>query len=395
MPSAPIVDVSNTCERFRDPVTGRTVTRFTAGGIDVSPYFNNHAFTPDGAWCFFLRCAGDKRWVMACEVATGRLRRLAGPFPAVAHGGAIWTTLNAIPGAEAVTFVHDNAVWRADLWGARAERIADLPASGTSYGDSDVSADGRWHVVGGIEMSPEALEAGRNVGWPPDAYYQQYGITTLLSRVNLQTGMVEELWREAAVVDHISVNPLDPDLILYCHEGAIPYQYGRMFLRRVGEDAVRPVRDQRTGRVYVTHERWFADGRRIAYHGQYRGTPGQQPPPAPLHYVGIFDIDRDLPVEYLFADPAKAAWHCTPSPDGTCFAMDHMSGLFGIERLTPDPATGLCHAELLTSVASDLEPLDYAQFREQDPCWSPDGRSILFRATEQGSVSIYLVEISG
>lgn len=379
-----IIDLpENTRETFRDPVTGRTVCRLVSGGINISPYFNNYAFSADGEWFCYVALADGQATVMACEVATGRRRKLAGPFPA----GTVWSTLNAIPGTRAVTFAAENAVWRADIDGKAAERLTGpLSVEAADIGDSDVTGDGRWHVLGLVRASAEAREAGKTVGWPPDEHYRKYGISTLLVRVDLQSGAVEELWEEPApaCVDHISVNPLDNDLILYCHEGAIPYQYGRMFLRRLGEDASRPIRDQRSGRVKVTHERWFADGRRIAYHGMYLGE-------TPRHYVGIFDIDRDLPLEYPLDNPAIAAWHSTPSPDGTRLAMDQQAGHTGIRLLTLED--GVWRTELATSVCSGDDPALYWQNREQDPNWRPDGRAILFRAAEAGGVSIYLVEV--
>ncbi len=386
MPHA-ITDLSdNTRESFRDAVTGRTVHRLVSGGINISPYFNNHAFTADGEWCFYLAHDGATSTVMACEVATGRRRRMAGPFtPSTPNQG--WATLNAIAGTRAVTFAMENAVWRADIDGTEAERLTgSLPVEEAGIGDTDVTADGRWHVLGLIRASAEAREAGKSVGWPPDDYYRQYGISTLLVRVDLHTGAIEELWEEPApaCVDHISVNPRENDLILYCHEGAIPYQYGRMFLRRVGEAESRPIRDQRSGRVKVTHERWFADGRRIAYHGMYLGETTR-------HYVGIFDLDRDLPLEYPLDDPALAAWHSTPSPDGARLAMDQQAGHTGIRLLTLEE--DVWRTELVTSVCSDNAPPVYWQFAEQDPIWSPDGRAILFRAAEAGGVSVYLVEV--
>lgn len=381
-----ITDVPGGCrETFTDAITGRTVHRLVGGGINVSPYFNSYAFTADGEWFFYMAHAEGSVAVMACEVASGRRRRMAGPFMPSAPN-CYWPTLNAIPGARAVTFCTESAVWRADVDGVEAEKVANLPIANADIGDTDVSGDGRWHVFGLVRMSDAAREAGKDVGWPPDDFYRDYDISTLLARVDLRTGAVEELWEEPApaCVDHISVNPRDNDLIVYCHEGAIPYQHGRMFLRRVGEPASRPLRDQRSGRVKVTHERWFADGARIVYHGCYQLE-------TPRHYVGIFDVARDLPLEYPLDDPAIAAWHSPPSPDGSRLAMDQQGGHTGIRLLTLED--NVWRTELATSVCSGDAPAVYWQFREQDPVWSPDGRSILFRAAETGGVNIYIVEV--
>lgn len=375
---------------FRDPVTGRRVRRLTEGGVNVSPYFNSYAWTPEGDLVFYLHWEEGSKSVWACEVETGRTWVVAGPFPGPeTEGATTWPTLNAIPGERAVSFVAEGGVWRADLEG-NAERVADLPDTGGGIGDTDVSGDGRWHVLGCIWMSEEARRNAPEVWWPPDEFYARYGLHTLVLRVDLHTGAVEELWDEPAVVDHISVNPLDPDLILYCHEGAIPYQYGRMFLRRVGEDASRPVRDQRSGRVKVTHERWFADGQRIAYHGQYLADPPEAAPA--VHYVGMLDVARDLPREYVLSDPSLSAWHSSPAPDGSRMAMDQMSGERGLYLLTLDREAEVWQVEQLTSVHSDASDIHRAQWHETDPIWSPDGKRVLFRAVQAGECDLYVVE---
>lgn len=375
---------------FPDLVTGRRLHRLTEGGVNVSPYFNSYAWTPEGDAVCYLRWEADGKWVRACEVTTGRTWSVAGPFGGPeTEGLTTWPTLNMLPGERAVSFVAEGALWRAELEG-NAERVADLPETGGGIGDTDVSRDGRWHTLGCIWMSEEARRNAPEVWWPPDEFYARYGLHTLVLRVDLRTGAVEELWDEPAVVDHISVNPLDPDLILYCHEGAVPYQYGRMFLRRVGEEASRPVRDQRSGRVWVTHECWFADGERIAYHGQYRYDPAGAG--RPVHYVGIFDVARDLPHEYVLSDSQLAAWHSQPSPDGSRMVMDQMSGLGGLFLLELDKAAEVWQVERLTSLASDDSAIPRAQWHETDPIWSPDGKRVLFRVVQQGNCDLYVVE---
>ena len=380
-----------------DPETGRTIHRLTSGGVHVSPYFNSWGWTPEGDCVFFFSLRGDEFVVVACEVETGHVRELAGPFPLPTVPWDIgWPTLNALPTARGVTFAWDGRVWRADLDGGKARDVARLPSGGRiAIGDTDVSGDGQWHTMGCIQYhSQEVLEEAMHAGWPPDAFFAKHRLTTRLVRVDLTNGEVQTLWEVPTAVSHVSVCPTDPDLILFCHEGDIPYRQGRMHLQRIGESESRPVRDQRTGRVLVTHERWFADGRRIAYHGCYLSEDRKT---RLRDYVGVFDLDRDLPHEYAFADTEQRSWHASPSPDGRRLVMDQRAGgAPGLFLLTPDPATGSCNLELLTSIhsVSDRE-LYNNQWRELDPIWSPDGRRVLFRAARDDDIDVYVVEVDG
>lgn len=382
-------------QTFTDPVTKRTIHQLTTEGLNVSPYFNSYAWTPQGDWIFFLSEREGESWVMGCEIESGRLRKLAGPFETEPHEQRVyWPSLNAIPCARAVTFAQGQNLWRAELEGdGPAELLTELP--GIACGDTDISGDGQWHVISICKMPDEARN--ENVGWNVDPLLERYDISCDIIRVNLNNGAIETLWNEKnAVVDHISVNPVDQDLIMYCHEGGNASQFGRIYLRQLGESTSRQIRDQRSGKVKVTHERWFPDGKHIAYHGSYAGT-------TPCPYVGIFDLDRDLPNEYLLDDPRQQVWHCSPSPDGKRMVMDIRDGsvpyldlpetLKGLFLLNPNPATGMCDVEQLCSIHSQDVQLPRQQWRENDPIWFPDGTKVLFRAACKDSVQIYVVEV--
>jgi len=374
---------------FSDPVTGRTIHRLTSVGCNVSPYFNSYGWTADGEWFFFMSLVEGQGWVMACHVQEGEKVPLAGPFAADALPA--WASLNAIPGSRAATFVQGGAVWKADLDAGGAEIVARIPDRTACVADTDVSCDGRWHTLAYMPLCEEARREWLEVGWPPDGFYARWKVRSFLCRAALDgSGVVEPLCEQQAWLSHVSVNPRDADCILFCHEGAIPFQHGRMFLWHAArQEPPRPLRDQRSGRVWVTHERWFADGRRIAYHGSWlpqRGGPKRQ-------FVGIFDVERDLPFEYAFSDPQRGAWHSSPSPDGSCMVMDQRGGAEGLFLLHPDPRSGICQVEQLCTVASDRSVLPHDQWRELDPIWSPDGRRILFRAAAHGSVHLYVVEV--
>jgi len=377
-----------------DPVTGRTVHRFGLEGVNVSPYFNSYAWTPQVDWFCFTSLRDDGHWVMACEFATGRVRRLAGPYPPPCQDGSelLWCSLNTIPGRRAFSYQQGRAVWQVELDDPQPERVAALPYADFAGSDTDVSGDGRWHVLACTPLTPEARADYADMTWPPDPVYEKHDLRSDIVRVALDgSGEVQTLWREDGVATHVSVCPTDADMILLCHEGTHPWRFGRMFLRRVGDEVSRPLRDQRSGQVFVTHERWFSDGRRIAYHGFYR-DPGD-PDSHDQHFVGIFDVARDLPAEYVLTDPELHGWHTTPSPDGTRLVMDQQWGRRGLFLLHLDREAGLCRPELVCSVCSDDAPLPHNQWRELDPIWSPDGRRVLFRAAGAGTVDMYVVEL--
>src|SRR5206468_3296559 len=116
------------------------------------------------------------------------------------------------------------------------------------YCDTGVSGDGQWHVIAAVLLSAEGWQRRREIAWPPDPFYDQHLDRSVLLRVALDgSGRVEHLFDvPKGFVSHVSVNPRDPDLLMYCHDGARAFQWGRLFLRRVGESSARPLRDQRS-----------------------------------------------------------------------------------------------------------------------------------------------------
>ncbi len=395
-----------------DELSGRRLRRLTPDGINVSPYFNSHAWTADGDRVFFIRLEAEGAYVAVLAVATGEYQLLAGPFPLPGEvqqkGDLHWATLNAVPGAGngatngagAATFLAENWVWLVTLDAngdlAECHRLVELPFQHALYADSDVSSDGRWHVLAAGLLSHAGWEARGDLAWPLSPFFEKYLEKSVIFRVALDgSGIIETLFEEdGAFVSHISLNPADPDAILYCHEGGHAYQWGRVFLRRRGMEGKRALRDQSSGKVMVTHETWFKDGQRFAYHGAYLDHPAAWPP---RDYAGYYDMVRELPVEFDIEGPRLASSHTVPSPDGTRLLMD----LLPCEEAAPqclyelllDFESRTCRRVPVCAVASDQSELPINQWRTLDPIFSPDGRRVLMRIAQRGELLLYLVEL--
>ncbi len=386
---------------FRDEASGLPVRRLTQDGINVSPYFNSYAWTQDGQWVFFIRVEGDEAFVAANEVETGICKKLAGPFRVPVDrfedDDLFWGTLSAIPGTRAVSFVARHGVWRADIDGDGPQLLAEIPDRNCFFGDSDISTDGKWHALAAVTFSPEGWEKREQIAWPPDEFYDQYLLNSRLFRVALDgSGKMEKLFDvPKAAVSHISLNPVDPEQIMYCKDSNYHYRWGRMYLRRTDETEARPLRDQRSGKVFATHEMWFPDGRHVAYHGFYQRTANEWPPFG--SFAGYIDTERDLPFEFLIEGPRCAFSHTVPSPNGQRFLMD----LLPCEKEEPqclyelilNREEGTCRREVLCSVASDQSPLPVNQWRTLDPIFSPDGERVLFRAAQEGELHLYVLDL--
>lgn len=120
---------------FDNSVTGRKVCRLTDGGLNISPYFNSWAWSPDGDSVCFLKTRGREVVVLWCEVATRKTRQLAGPYrlsPPHSPFVDAYLTLNAIPRRRGVTFVAEDRVWGVD--GGIVSRRTSLKAATKSAG---------------------------------------------------------------------------------------------------------------------------------------------------------------------------------------------------------------------------------------------------------------------
>ncbi|SFL58433.1 Oligogalacturonate lyase [Paenibacillus sp. 1_12] len=98
--------------------------------------------------------------------------------------------------------------------------------------------------------------------------------TSVIIRFDVAKKMPFAVWGEHRWISHVNISPLDPNLILFCHEGPWHLVH-RMWTARVDRDEVLPLIDQRPGLEKIGHEFFTASGR-IGAQYSYRDRIGDE-----------------------------------------------------------------------------------------------------------------------
>lgn len=148
-------------------------------------------------------------------------------------------------------------------------------------------------------------------------------------QINLETGEINKSVHhefdelpEFPHLGHAQINPVDPDLIMFCHEGTTQYIHDRIWLGRVSTGETwnlfhqAKLSDTLTGET-TGHEIWAPDGQSVFFVKYY--FPNQN-----IGQQGIVRVDLNGEREYINGD--YRYWHCYPSADNNWVAADTQLG---------------------------------------------------------------------
>lgn len=271
-----------------DKDTGHRVYRLTDEPNSSAFYFNVNAYSPDERFMVYTAPDG----IHTLELATRKTRLLVSNPPAAAnldskeshfrygnHAIVAGHKTDSIFFSRIDPTTHLAVLYKADLTSGETTKLATLPPRASV---ATVNAD-------------ETLAAGvyEETSTPPDTVAEgqrrtaeQHGplvqpeskgammerrlaarIPVVLFTIDLQTGKVHELLHSTDWIGHLLFSPIDPTLLMYCHEG--PWQkVNRIWTIRTDGTQNR-LMHQRTMLMEIAgHEFWGIDGETIWYDWQ-------------------------------------------------------------------------------------------------------------------------------
>ncbi|WP_079911561.1 oligogalacturonate lyase family protein [Paenibacillus sp. 32352] len=392
----------------RDGATGKTVTQLTSlPGNHHHLYFTSSSFTADNQEVLFISDqSGGHPNLFKMSLEDGIAVQLTDNrdgymksyvyYDGQLNRGLAKASPSYNPGSHKLLYIQHNRVHLMDLNTLSDEVIYSLPMH-VMTGFTHISADGRWVCIPYIDASAFEVGEGNPFTLIRDKVYRKL-IESRLLVIDTHTGSSEIRCSHVGWVTHVQFHPLNPDRILFNHEGGMVEQRMWLFDNRSG--VVSKVRDQAdaASELWICHEMWIDQGNAVLYHGT-QGVPND---PAMkdegkkkddiISFVGRIDLESGIATELSFSPEMDSYGHFTSSSRGDLLVTDGVIDNKSIHLCQPNWEEGRLS---ITQVCQHN-----SSFMTQDvhphPIFSHDDRHILFTSdshNEQKKGNLYLVDL--
>ncbi|MCQ6563124.1 oligogalacturonate lyase family protein [Paenibacillus mendelii] len=203
--------------------------------------------------------------------------------------------------------------------------------------------------------------------------YDPNGICSL-GTIDLASGLlhvaaIPQFVKPYSVANHAMVNPVNPNLVYYAHEGKTEFIPDRLWVADMRTGEVKNIYRQKrledgTLVEYCGHEMWASNGEGM-YFVKYS--------PSPLKPTGVFFADY-RGENWAFINGDYAYWHACVSPDGRYIVAD-----------THELITKIVLIDLQTKTSELLceQQMWWDHPGHPHPSFSPDSRKVSFTFADE------------
>jgi len=415
-----------------DKDTGHRVIRLTDEPGSSGFYFNVNAFTPDGKQMVYTAPDG----IHALDLASLKTRLVAANPPRPADAGSdpranfrfgihvivVGRKTNSVFFTKFDQDTKLNTIYKADVYTGEVTKLVSLPprASVATINADETLGVGTYDEN---ETQPEQ-EYGRNrpapaTTTPGSAPAAQAGslvqpegkgemmerrlaarIPIVLYTVDLKTGKVTTLLHSTDWIGHMLFSPVDPTLLMYCHEG--PWQkVDRIWMIHTDGTHNILIHKRNMAMEIAGHEFWGLDGQTIWYDWQYpkgedfflAGYNLQTQKRTAYHLQrNEWSINFNLTQgETLFTGDGGDPGQVAKAPDGEWIELFHPQMLNVMEGAINGAdfwQPGVFHSEHLVNMAHHNYRL------EPNVRFSPDKKLVIFTSNMFGKSYVFGVEVA-
>jgi oligogalacturonide lyase len=375
-----------------DPDTGHRVVQLTQEPGSASLYFHQNAYTGDGKKMVYTTPDG----IAVLSLVTHATRLVVpGPARAIVAGRK----------SQNVYYLKQGSLWKTDADSGATVEIAKLPPRGSiATVNADETLFAGTYIEGtGEDYRGERSQQTHSLDQPPNEGEMMERrlaarLPMVLYTVAAGSGEVKIVHRSTDWLNHLQFSPVDPSLLMFCHEGPW-HKVDRIWTIRTDGSELTKIHTRTMTMEIFGHESWSADGQTIWY--------DLQTPRGEDLWLAGFNVKTG---ERTWYHLQRNEWsiHFNASPDGTLFAGDggdegqvaHAPDgkwiyLFRPERIPNrgDATPGLVAPGILRS--ERLVNMSRHQYKlEPNVSFTPDQKWVVFRSNMLGPTYVFAVEVA-
>lgn len=364
-------------EEYQDAITGARVKRLTSDAAHSHHlYFTASSYTKDGHIVFGSERTGSPQ-LFLMEMPSGQITQLTdepGVRPQL-------TCLH--PHQDLAYYTTSREVKQVNLHTFETAVLYECPV-GFGLSLPSITGDGSRIAIAYSQKLALSTETGRIYSTMGEHYYQRPICCIVAIETDFSGPRV--IWGERSWISHVCINPVDPDCVLFCHEGG-SWVKQRMWVVRadVMHQEAQPLMVQRPGEV-AYHEYFTRDGQvGVQMNGKRPDGSGES-------YHCFMRPDGTWLRQYRL--PWRPSGHIQSNRDNSLRIGDAayrepgdeagatMMGLYRFDGGWDRP-TWLCER------GGDFS----LQIGHGHPIWSPDDEWVLFTSNKGGVCQVYTAEV--
>lgn len=373
---------------YKDPETGRRVTRlFPEGRAASHAYFTSTSYDSQGRLILTEKIDGNWQ-IVRMDRRAGTLHQLTDAEDLSSHVYCVCpatdTVVAAQDGKRLVALDMDSLELREMFRAPEGFRLA-LPT---------MDNEGRRVAFSVQECIPGFTRSAQIYSTMAENYF--FRPRCMVVTVDMADGRAQVAWGEQEWISHVLINPTDPDVIVFCHEGGLLVDH-RLWVVDCSvrhKRRARPLYEE-TEREFMVHEFFLPDGILGVQHTVFDGDNPERDWRRCTEYAKFLDMNGNIVQDVRL--PGMRAMHlqsradrsfivgdgCFPEPGG-----DYEPGNSTMALIRP--RGGTASVEPLCRHDSKMD----SQLAHPHPIFSPDGRQVLFNSVRAETASPYVVEVN-
>lgn len=356
---------------FTDPVSGATIHQLT----DYKAHSGHFYFTYPGWFdqdrkIVFSSDRDNHTNLYSVDLHSGDIVQLTDLDPADGEPHCQSVTLNKV--RNEAYFSQGRTMLALDLHTLKIRKVFTTP-DGFVGGSAAATADGRFLVMGmHVDLSDKILldlghgYIGFREQWEAHPYSK-------ICKLDLDSGELHTVYEEHSWLGHHNPSPSQAGIMTFCHEGPWNLVDNRIWGLDLNSGKAWKIRPTGEGEM-VGHEYWMPDGIHIGYHGKINGET----------IYGSIAYDNTDRVEAPFS---YNSWH------NHSYNLDLIVG----DGRAENPYLLLWRYRDGKFEGPKVLAWHRGSFHTQQvhvhPCFSPDGKQIIYTADPQGYGQVYAVDI--